>query len=273
MKWGLGEGAMSPDMQANYIEFNTTSTGESVALKIGIPNSEMFTEMESLRLYNGRKAVRFLDADRHLGAILMQRIQPGTMLWVLGDDQQEAHIAGSVMRGLPVPVPAVHILPRYSAWVERAFRLTRTEWDPEELMPRDLIDKAETALASIQMATTNEVVLHGDLHQENILLDDDSRWTAIDPKGVIGPPCLEVGRFLQNRLPSTLPTDRREKMVHERLDILSYELGYPRDLLAACGLVDCVLSKCWHFEEEGQLNNEWYAGIDLARLFADLAGA
>ena len=271
-KWRLREGAMGPDMRMNYIEFNATDTGEPVALKIGVPHADLFTEMEALHLYDGKRAARLLGADRDLGAILMQRIQPGTMLWELGDNRRETQIAASIIRELPVRVPTVHTLPRFSRWVERAFRLTRAEWDPQERMPRDLLEKAECAFAQIERATTGAVVLHGDLHHENILLDDESGWTVIDPKGVIGPLCLEVGRFLQNRLPGTLPKEHREEMVDERLAILSDELDYSREMLAACGLVDCVLSKCWMFEDEGEPGDHWEVGIELARFFSSIAG-
>ena len=272
-KWGLREGAMSPDMQMNYIEFNATDTGEPVALKVGVPHAELFTEMEALRLYDGKGAVRLLDADHDLGAILMQHIQPGTMLWELGNNRRESQIAASIIRKLPVPVPTVHSLPRFSRWVERAFGLTRTEWDPQERMPRDLLEKAECAFAQIERAATGVVVLHGDLHHQNILLDDETGWTVIDPKGGIGPRCLEVGRFLQNRLPDTSPKEHRQEMVNERLDILSDELGYSREMLAACGLVDCVLSRCWMFEDEGELGDHWDVGIELARIFSSIAAS
>lgn len=79
-QWDLCEGAISPNMSMNYIEFTTTTSGEPVALKIGVPHSELYTEMEALRLYGSQGAVRLLAADRDLGAILMQRLQPGTML-------------------------------------------------------------------------------------------------------------------------------------------------------------------------------------------------
>jgi streptomycin 6-kinase len=264
-KWDLCEGVICPNMSMNYIEFTTMPSGDPVALKVGVPHPELFTEMEALRLYNGRGAVRLLDADRNLGAILMQRLEPGTMLWELGDNRKETHIAASAMCQLPVPVPSAHALPKFAHWVERAFRLTRTEWDPEERMPRDLIDRAEKAFEEISRNTTGDVVLHGDLHHENILLDDGAGWTAIDPKGVIGPHCLEVGRFLQNQLPAHLPVKDREARVLERVQILSTELGYSRKIIAASGLVDCILSHCWGFEDS-EIGPDWHHGIELARM-------
>ena len=254
---------MCPNTSMNYIEFGHTAAGEPVALKVGVPHTELFTEMEALCLYDGRGAARLLDADRDLGTILMQDLRPGTMLWELGDNDRETRIAASAMCELAVSIPSTHNLPTFSQWVERAFRLTRTEWDPQELMPRDLIDKAEQALEEIERNATGNVVLHGDLHHENILLDDRSGWTAIDPKGVIGPPCLEVGRFIQNQLPSSRPAERREEMVLERVDIFSTELGYSRETVAASALVDCVLSHCWGLEDGGIWAN-WRDGIELA---------
>jgi streptomycin 6-kinase len=270
-QWGLGEGVMCPTVSMNYIEFTTTAAGEPVALKVGVPHEELFTEMEALRLYNGRGAARLLDADCDLGAILIQRLQPGRMLWRLGDNCRETEIAASIMRVLPVPPPETHSLPTFGRWVERAFRLTRTEWDPDERMPRDLIDRAEQAFHEIERDSPGDVVLHGDLHHENILLDDESGWTAIDPKGVIGAPCLEVGRFLQNQLPSSLPAERREALVRERVQILSAELGHSQETVAASALVDCVLSHCWSFEDEG-ISADWYKGIELARLLCRMIG-
>lgn len=269
-KWGLRDGVICPRVRMNYIELTTTEAGDPVALKIGVPNPELFTEMEALRLYDGRRAVPLLDADAELGAILMRRLQPGTMLWQLGDNREEARIAASIMRELAVPVPRSHGLPTFAGWVERAFRLTRTQWDPEELMPRDLIDRAEAAFEEILHSSDADVVLHGDLHHENILLDSGSGWTAIDPKGVVGPRCLEVGRFLQNQLPDTLTAQRLESLVRERLDVLGLELALPRRTLIASGLVDCVLSHCWHFEEESGIDAAWHRGIELARTYCDM---
>jgi streptomycin 6-kinase len=268
-KWGLREGVPSPNMSLNYLELTTTADGEPVALKVGVPHPEQFTEMEALRLYRGRGAVRMLDADPDLGALLLLHLQPGTRLWELRDNREETQIAASIMRALPVPPPAIHFLPTFAQWVERAFHLTRTEWDPQERMPRDLLDRAESAFWEIQRTTPGDVVLHGDLHHENILGDEQAGWVAIDPKGVIGPPCLEVGRFVQNQLPAHLSSERREEIVRERIDLLSAELGYAPETVAAAALVDCVLSHCWCFEDEG-LSDDWPHGIELARLLCRL---
>ena len=106
--------------------------------------------MEALALYDGHRAVRLLDADRELGALLLERLQPGTMLWRAWRQRAGNPDRRSIMRELHVPAPATHSLPAFSRWVKRAFHLTRTEWDPDERMPRDLLDKAERAFDEIE---------------------------------------------------------------------------------------------------------------------------
>jgi hypothetical protein len=61
-------------------------------------------------------------------------------------------------------------------------------------------------------------------------------------------------------------------MVRERVQILSAELGYSPETVAACGLVDCVLSHCWSFEEEDGITAEWHQGIGLARMLCHMLG-
>lgn len=136
-------------------------------------------------------------------------------------------------------------------------------------MPRDLLAKAEAAFAHIECTKPKDMLLHGDLHHENILWDERSGWLAIDPKGVLGAPCLEVGRFVQNQLPHELPAEGLAALVHERIQVFSSELGYPVATIAASALVDCVLSHCWSLEEQA-LTEDWYRGVELARLLCQM---
>jgi streptomycin 6-kinase len=263
-KWGLSECLMCTTMSLNYIEFATTASGESVAIKVGVPNAELYTEMEALRLYNGKGAIRLIDEDRELGAILIKRAKPGTMLWELGDNLEETRMAATIISQLPVPEPSTHHLPTFEKWVERAFRLTRTTLDPQARMPRDLLDRAEVVYHTIERETTERVVLHGDLHHDNIVFDAEAGWVAIDPKGVIGPPCVEMGRYMMNGLPDGLSIDQHMDMIRERVQIFGAELGYPQETVAACGFVDCILGHCWSFEDD-TLSEDWHYGVELSQ--------
>lgn len=268
-KWGLPRGDVCPTMSMNYIEFTVTPSGEPVALKVGVPHRDLFTEMEALRRYGGRGVARLVDCDCDLGAILMQRLSPGTLLREFGDDVRQTQIAAAIIKDLEVPEPPSHRLPSFAEWVERAFRLTRTEWDPDGRMPRDLLDRAETAFAEVLREGGPGVLLHGDLHHENVLLDDRAGWTVIDPKGVIGPGPLEVGRFLQNQLPDEAPIADRAAIVQGRLRVFEGTLGFPKRLLVCAGLVDCVLGRCWGLEE-ASTTPDWERGIELGRAYVEM---
>jgi len=46
-------------------------------MKIGVPNRELTSEINTLRLYNGQGACRILEADADEGLLLLERLQPG----------------------------------------------------------------------------------------------------------------------------------------------------------------------------------------------------
>jgi len=268
-RWRLSTGQASPHTSLNYLELTSTADGRPVALKVGVPHAELFSEMEALRLYAGRGAVALLDADRELGALLLAQVRPGHRLCDLGAEPQTTRIAAGLMRTLPRPAPATHALPSFADWFRRAIGLTRTTWDPAGLMPRDLLDRAEACFERLS-AGADQVVLHGDLHHENILFDAAAGWLAIDPKGVVGPAILECGRYLHNHLPDGARC-RRAALVR-RAEIIGAALGQPPSAILAVGLVDGVLSHCWCFEDK-TLPRDWPRRMALLHLLAELAGA
>ncbi len=72
------------------------------------------------------------------------------------------------------------------------------------------------------------MLLHGDLHHENILAAAREPWLAIDPKGIVGELTYEVGALLRNRLDAA-PDLRRLQV--RRIDQLSEALGLDRQRL------------------------------------------
>ena len=53
-KMGLAEGVTATFMSMNWIEFTTTTAGDPVALKIGVPHDYLFTEMKARRAFDGQ---------------------------------------------------------------------------------------------------------------------------------------------------------------------------------------------------------------------------
>ncbi len=54
--------------------------GSSALQKLAMPHMEGEGEIEGLRFWNGDPAVRLLKAHDELGAMLLERCEPGTML-------------------------------------------------------------------------------------------------------------------------------------------------------------------------------------------------
>lgn len=270
-RWQLTLLGPIPDLSLNYMEYVVTSTGEDAVLKIGVLPHEVQGEITALQLYNGKGIVRCLDADIALGAFVLERLSPGHMLTSLGDNVQETQAAAQIMKTLPIPCPAEHGLPTFAGWLEKAFARLRRTYGPDcEPLGRRLVEHAEAAFRAIEADKQADMLLHGDLHHENILFDAHRGWTAIDPKGAIGDATLDVAHFINNQLPDTLTLAEKRRRIEERIEIISSELGVSREKVLLCTLIDRVLSLSWSLEDS-YVTDDWYVGVEVARMLSDMA--
>ena len=263
-RWRLSIQSVVPDLSYNFVAFVVQADGTEAVLKIGVPNPELMTEIEALQAYQGRYAVDLLDADHELGALLLKRLSPGKPLSDLEHDEEATTIAAHLMRELPIPEPANHQFPTIDRWA-LAFKRLRKRFDGKTgPLPPRMIEKAERLFQELQASNPPQMLLHGDLHYDNILSNGENSWLAIDPKGVIGDPVYEVARFQHNPIPDFLSMDHPGKVAQRRVEIIASIMQEDPSRLLAWAFFDAVLGACWSVEENGDF---WQYSISCAEIF------
>jgi streptomycin 6-kinase len=245
-RWHLTSLRLAAELSYNLVCFAESPAFGAVALKVGVPNPELYTEMKALALYSGRDICTCHDADAELGALLLERIVPGTDLTTVRDGEARFRTAARLIASLPLPLAGDHGFPAYGDWVSRAFAWVRQVPGADAKL-LSLAGTAERCFREIDTPDRPRVLLHGDLHHLNILRDRGG-WKAIDPKGVIGVPCLEAARFMQNELGMGDPGDRLARL-DQMTVIFAEHLQEEKRVLARCAFVDQVLATCWSVEE------------------------
>src|SRR5690606_5083906 len=128
-----------------------------------------------LRTFKGRGITKLLDADLDLGVLLVERLDPGTFLSDLSDDQEITREAIAVMQKLHTPAPAKHSFTGVSTWAERALDKATTA-----LLPGHLVNVARNIFAELTNPQNETTLIHGDFHPQNILSSQRESWLAID---------------------------------------------------------------------------------------------
>jgi streptomycin 6-kinase len=115
-------------------------------------------------------------------------------------------------------------------------------------------------------STAQPVVLHGDLHHDNILSAGRQPWLAINPKGVVGDPAYETGTFIRNRLPEPPTGMATARLLRRRVDLLSEHLNLDRVRVRGWALAVTVLAAWENIEDHGR---GWEDKIAIADYLAE----
>jgi streptomycin 6-kinase len=266
-RWSLTLRPPFENLSYSYVSPAIGENGSEFVLKIGVPNKELITEIETLRLINGKGAVQLFEADPEMGAMLLEVLRPGKTLFDLDEDELATSIAAQVMTELWRPVPEEHVFPRVSDW-EKGFQRMRVEFDGGTgPFPKSLIELAEEMYDKLLGSASEDVLLHGDLHHWNILSAEREPWLAIDPKGVIGESAYEVGAWLRNPFPHILQFENPKAIVVRRVKQFREALGFDEERLLRWGFAQAVLAGWWSFEEH---SDHWQGWIELAEIFGEL---
>jgi streptomycin 6-kinase len=248
-RWCLVPGAPFP-LSYNYVCAATQNDGSAAVLKIGVPNRELTSEINTLRLYNGQGACRILEADADKGMLLLERLQPGTMLASLKGDDEATEIAAEVMKTIHRPVPLQEGFLSLRGWFDELKKLRPRFDGGTGPFPEKSFATAEELIRDLFAEHRPQVLLHGDFHHFNILLSGRG-WLVIDPKGVAGPAEYEAGPLLTNPNNIMLEESQAIRRTQRRIAILAEQLGFERQRLRAWAICHSVLSSYWDLAEDG----------------------
>ena len=250
-RWGLTLLPAFPHLSYNYVAPAVRRDGSEAVLKLGVPHRELRSEVAALTHYAGAGCVALLEADPDGGALLLARLRPGATLrqLVYTDDVKTTAILAEVMAALWRPAPAAHTMLTIDVWAAELAALRLHFGGGAGPFPAPLVDTAEGLFAELLASSAAPVVLHGDLHHDNVLAAQGGRWLAIDPKGVVGEREFEVYALLRNPLGWPLAQPDPARVLRRRIDQIADRLGLDRERMRLWSVAQCVLSAWWDYSD------------------------
>jgi len=196
-RWSLTVGAPfdSEEVSCAWVAPVALSDGTSAVLKLGMPHMEADHEVHGLRFWDGDPTVRLLEADDDLGAMLLERCQPGTALRAMPEPEQDLVISGLLRRIWRLP-PAPHPFRPLSRLMK--YWSEETLADVEQWPDTGLVREGLRLFEELARHAPTEVLLATDLHAGNVLRSERKPWLAIDPKPFVGDPAYDVTQHLFN---------------------------------------------------------------------------
>jgi streptomycin 6-kinase len=250
-RWGLRLGEPFEDVHESMTFPAERPDGSPVVLKVQYPNRENAHEAAALRHWDQDGAVRLLDEDRDRHALLLERCFPGSPLSEATADQALDAFVDLLPRLWKPAGPPFRTLTNEAAHL--SIELVG-DWDRTgRLFERRLVDVALEAFATLPGSQGEQVLLHEDLHADNVLRAQRQPWLVIDPKPVVGEREFGIAPIVRS---SELGHSRRE--VLRRFDRLTTHLGLDRERARLWTIAHTV---AWGFEDDGVIDTH----IDVAR--------
>ncbi len=245
-QWDLTEIEFQPELSMNSLIFYAVSKRYGkVILKILINNGCIDNEIQALKLFQGDHFCKLYAYSFEDQVYIMERIVPAHTLYKSSPRSERIKVAGDIFKGLhkTTDLPD-RTFPTYTEWFEAGKKGTKNREDCEELYP--YLDSAERMLTNICKMYSRNLLLHGDLHHENILKNENGSYTVIDPKGVIGDPVFDLSRFILDEFRDDLTSEPKE-VVLDFVQKLGDGAGIPCEILLRCLYIETVI---WLFREE-----------------------
>lgn len=226
-------------------------------LKIAVNNTILANESRWLECFSaGAPKLYWHDDDE--AAYLMEKLTSGNSLKELvcqGKDDHATKIICSVIMNLQ---QHQHMRHSFKHVLEHAKTLDILGG----VVDSNLLTAAKSLFVSLSADTSKDIILHGDLHHDNILKDKET-WKAIDPHGYIGHPAFEVGAMIVNPFdcfPDQIPLDA---VINQRLKILCTELPFSSQDIHAWAFCKTLLSIAWTYEDHKKLDE---GELEIARI-------
>lgn len=213
-------------------------------------------EYDMLRQLKGNGCCKVYAYDEQNGILLEERLMPGTVLREEADLNRRILVLKDVFY-------KIHTTYKNHGDTDGSSRKTYLDWltdvntfFKENDINHDMAKKLELATQicmEMFQKYPERLLLHGDLHHDNILQCADDTYAMIDPKGVIGPEILDLPRFIMNELDTKHDSADEEHMM-QAVRLVSDAFGYPVLDIAKVYFMEVILGNAWCMEDGDAIN-------------------
>lgn len=238
--YGLSNLEPVKNLSYNYV-LTGFQASKAVILKLGLDIDGFKREAAALMAFSGFGVVAVLIENN--GLLLLECASPGVSLksYFPQNDDEAINITANMIKRLhQAPIPSAHAFPHIKDWLEAL--------DGNLKIPEQTLQKAKKIRDQLLKTAEPDVLLHGDLHHDNVLQNGND-WMVIDPKGVIGEPAYEVAAFIRNPMPELLTHENAPNIIHNRITRLAGLLELPSQRILDWCFVQAVLSWAWAIED------------------------
>lgn len=180
-QYGLHDLNPVNNMSYNYV-LSGFQKNQPIILKLGMDVEGLKREAVTLKAFSKFGAVQVFEKSD--GLLLLERAIPGLTLKTCPSLLEAISITCKLIKKLhQAPIPQDVSFPHMKDWLA----VLDQDWD----IPIVYLEKARQLRDYLMPLSAETVLLHGDLHNENIL-QNGCEWVAIDPKGIIGSPIHEI---------------------------------------------------------------------------------
>jgi streptomycin 6-kinase len=262
-KWNLKVGQPFK-LSCNYVAQAVQKDGTEVVIKIGYPkDQEFFSELDSLPKFNSKGMVMQFKQDRERAVMLLERIKPGVSIASL-DDEKVMEVMAQVMKNFwtdhPIDKNSTYEPSRWSTGFQKLREKYEGKTGP---IPFELVRKAESIYIGLQSSNDPQYLLHGDLHQGNVLSATREPYLAVDPKGIIGPRERELTPLLMYPEGFIVNSLDPKATLSRRIEILAEILELDKGKIIAWSFSHTVLQAVWDLINHDTVEHEKLAIADI----------
>ena len=211
---------------------------ENCILKVYWKNQNTEYAHSALKVWNGRGAVKLLDEEPSLGAVLLERLDPVRSLQRV-EIGEAVIVAGKLLRRLAIPAPE-HIR-SVTVLAHEMIQFTQARWaEYGQPFPRRLLDRVCEETARLG-PVSGKLMTDYDLHYLDVLTGQREPWLMIDPKAIAGDPEFSLAQLLWTRLEDMVANRGLGYYFHSLVE--SAELN--RELARTWAVIRCAHYWLW----------------------------
>jgi streptomycin 6-kinase len=232
--------------------FNYVASGfinkKPIMIKYGLNQAALAKEAACLKAFSCYGGIEYIADEANL--IIMERAMPGDTLKhsFPSEDEKGTSIMCHLLQKLHKAPISKHNNFYHLHTLYQVF-------DKFDDLPKTVLNQACQLRNEMFSKRNKKVLLHGDLHHDNIIKHKDN-YVVIDPKGFIGDPLYDVAAFIINPIPDLLDNHQVKHLIRQRIEICSSILGASEKDITKWTYLKALL--CWIWVKQDNLDDDYF---------------